>query len=131
MLLTFSGIILLLLFLLVTYLISSFEKICTWKKTYSDFCDLFKDALSPFVVLISTIVILGIEITTSTIIGIALFNIVTEESLLYAQYAFILSSILLLILLVGLRIVKDFAGASRLGIYFIVSVAGLYWSQYV
>ncbi|MEP0481590.1 MAG: hypothetical protein ABJD23_15315, partial [Nonlabens sp.] len=84
MLLTFSGIILLLLFLLVTYLISSFEKICTWKKTYSDFCDLFKDALSPFVVLISTIVILGIEITTSTIIGIALFNIVTEESLLYA-----------------------------------------------
>ena len=131
MLLTYSGIILLLVFLLVTYLISSFEKIFAWKQTYSDFCDLFKDALSPLVVLISSIVILGIEITTSTIIAIALYDLVVMQNLLYVQYAFILSSILLLILLVGLRIVKDFAGASRLGIYFIVSVAGLFWSQYI
>ncbi|WP_298953445.1 hypothetical protein [uncultured Nonlabens sp.] len=131
MLLHHSGIILLLIFLLVTYIISSFEKIFAWKQTYNGFCDLFKNTLSPIVVLISSVIILGIEIILSTIIVIALFKIVTEQSLLYAQYSFILSNILILILLVGLRIAKDFDGASRLGIYFIIGIAGLFWSQYI
>lgn len=131
MLITYSGIILILTFLFITYIISAYEKLFAWDKTYSDFCELFKGVLNPLVVKISSIVILGIEITTSTIIAIALYDLVVVQSLLYAQYAFILSSLLILILLVGLRIIKDFPGAARLGIYFLISVAGLFWSQYI
>lgn len=127
---TYSGIILILLFLLVTYLLSAYEKMFDWKKTVEDYSDMYKEVFSPLVVKLSIIVILGIEIAVSALIGIAVLDIINTQSLLYAQYAFVGSGFLIIMLLVGLRIIKDYPGASGLGIYFIISMIGLFWSQY-
>jgi len=128
---TYSGIILILAFLLVTYLMSAYEKMFDWGKTFEDYCLMYKDVFHPIVVRLSIIIILSIEITLSTLIGIAVYDIISVQSLLYAQYAFVLSGFLIIILLVGLRIVKDYSGSSGLGIYLIISMIGLFWSQYI
>lgn len=131
MILTASGIILILIFLLVTYLLSAYEKMMDWEKTVEDYSHMYKDVFNPMLVKLSIIIILGIEITLSTIIGIAVYDIISLQIFLYAQYAFILSGILIIILLVGLRLIKDYAGSSGLGIYFIISMMGLFWYQYI
>ncbi|MFT4838637.1 MAG: putative oxidoreductase [Oleispira sp.] len=128
---TYSGIILILIFLLVTYSLSAYEKMFDWKKTFKDYCDMYKGIFNPILVRLSIIIILGIEIILSTIICIALYDIISVQSFLYAQYALVLSGFLIIILLVGLRLIKDYSGSSGLGIYFIISMMGLFWSQYM
>ena len=102
-----------------------------WKKTVEDYCHMYQDVFNPMLVKLSIIIILGIEITLSTLIGIALYEIISVQSFFYAPYAFVLSGFLIIILLVGLRLIKDYSGSSGLGIYFIISMMGLFWSQYI
>ncbi|WP_213521085.1 hypothetical protein [Nonlabens sp.] len=131
MMMAYSGIILILIFLIVTYLLSAYEKMMDWKKTVEDYCHMYQDVFNPMLVKLSIIIILGIEITLSTLIGIALYEIISVQSFFYAPYAFVLSGFLIIILLVGLRLIKDYSGSSGLGIYFIISMMGLFWSQYI
>lgn len=125
------GIILILLFLLITYFISAYEKIADWENTRSLYQEMYKGIFQPFLIKLSILFILSIELILVVLIGFALFDSITLGNLLLAQTAFILSCLLLVILLIGLRLIKDYPGASGIGIYFIISLIGLFWSQYL
>jgi putative oxidoreductase len=131
MILTYSGVALILIFLFVTYIMSAYEKLGSWKNTVALYCDMYRGVFSTAIVKISIRVILGLELITCILISIALYNIITVQSLWYAQYACMLSGFLIIILLFGLRILKDYAGSSGLGIYFLISILGLFWSQFI
>lgn len=130
MILSNIGIILILLFLLITYFMSSYEKIADWKKTGILYQEMYKGIFKPFLIRLSILFILSFEIILVVLIGFALFDSINSGNLLLAEYAFVLSSFLLVILLIGLRLIKDYAGASGIAIYFIISLIGLFWSQY-
>jgi putative oxidoreductase len=131
MILSNIGIILILLFLLVTYLMSAYEKIADWKNTGTFYQEMYKGILTPLLIQVSILFILGFELILVVLIGFALFDFITSGNLLLAEYSFVLSSVLLIILLIGLRLIKDYPGASGIGIYFIISLMGLFWVQYL
>jgi hypothetical protein len=110
---------------------SAYEKLFAWKITVAHYCDMYQSVFSSALVKISILIISGLELITCILISVALYDILTIQSLWYASYAFILSGFLIIILLFGLRIVKDYAGSSGLGIYFLISLIGLFWSQYI
>jgi putative oxidoreductase len=125
MILTYSGVVLILIFLFVTYLMSAYEKLFAWNITVAHYCDMYRGVFSSAIVKMSILIISGLEITTCVLISIALYDIMAVPSLWYA------SGFLIIILLFGLRIVKDYAGSSGLGIYFLISMLGLFWSQFI
>ncbi len=131
MILTYSGVVLILIFLFVTYLMSAYEKLFAWNITVAHYCDMYRGVFSSAIVKMSILIISGLEITTCVLTSIALYDIMAVPSLWYASYAFMLSGFLIIILLFGLRIVKDYAGSSGLGIYFLISMLGLFWSQFI
>ncbi|MEN8816570.1 MAG: hypothetical protein ABF274_06850 [Nonlabens sp.] len=131
MILSNIGIILILLFLLITYFISAYEKVAEWKNTGTFYQEMYKGIFTPLLIQASILFILSFEFILVVLIGFALFDSIALGNLLLAEYAFILSSILLIILLIGLRLIKDYPGASGIGIYFIISLMGLFWTQYL
>ena len=75
------------------------------------------------------ILILILEVTVVTFAARGIWNILTSQNFDYASYAFITASILYILLLIGLRTINDYAGASRIAIYFLISIFGLFWIQ--
>jgi hypothetical protein len=110
---------------------SAYEKLFAWKITVAHYCDMYRGVFSSAIVKISILIISSLEIMICILISVALYDIITNQNLWYASYAFILSGFLIIILLFGLRIVKDYAGSSGLGIYFLISMMGLFWSQFI
>ncbi|AGC76553.1 hypothetical protein LX97_01214 [Nonlabens dokdonensis] len=126
MLLSNSTVILISAFLSITYFFSAFEKIKDWNKTIKYYNEMFKGRLSRKLVLVSIYVIIVVELSSILLFLYGNFSFINSESRIVLQYAFIISSILLLVLLSGLRIAKDYQGAAQIGIYFLISIFGLY-----
>ena len=129
MLLSHSTIILLSAFLCITYLFSAFEKIKDWNETTKYYNKMFKGRLSRKLVLVSIYVIIVVELSSILLFLYGNFSLINSESKIVLQYAFVTSAILLLVLLCGLRIAKDYQGAAHIGIYFLISTFGLYLTE--
>ncbi|ARN72189.1 hypothetical protein BST91_11230 [Nonlabens tegetincola] len=76
-----------------------------------------------------TIFILLAEVLIATLALFALYKIYSSGTLDFARYTFIGSSLVFIILLIGLRIIRDYEGASRIAIYFGVTSLGLLWAS--
>ena len=126
MLISHSTIILLSAFLCITYFFSAFEKIKDWNETIKYYNEMFKGRLSRKLVLVSIYVIIVVELSSILLFLYGNFSLINLESKIALQYAFMISAILLLVLLCGLRIAKDYQGAAQIGIYFLISIFGLY-----
>ena len=129
MLLQYSGPIIILFFLLITYIISAYEKINGWKTTKIAFKKMYAKTFVAKAIVPLLVAILAGEVVIVTFAALAIFDILTLQNFRYANYAFIASSILCLFLLIGLRLIEDYQGASRIGIYFTISIFGMYWVQ--
>ena len=114
--------ILILLFLIVTFLQSGFDKVSDWKGNISFIKQHFsssplKNYVSP---LLAIIVVL--EIMAGALMFVGVFQLITvgnhELALLGAE----LCALTLIFLLVGQRLAKDYAGAMSLAVYFILTV---------
>ena len=115
------------LFFVITYAFSAFEKLGNWKGTVSYYEGLFKDSFVNFWI-------------PSALGGIILLELIVLGGLLYGGYQFvqfenvdtlyfsyIISVFLLLIFLIGQRILKDYDGAKNIAIYLIFNIIGLYF----
>lgn len=129
MLLSYSTIILISAFLCISYFFSAFEKIKNWNETIMYYNEMFKGKLSSKVILYSIYVIILVEVSSTLLFIYGNFSLIYSESKIVLQYALVTSAILLLILLCGLRIAKDYQGAAQIGIYFLVNTFGLYLIQ--
>jgi putative oxidoreductase len=118
--------ILILLFLVITFLISFVEKISDWKGTVTFIKEHFKNSplkkSVPF--LVSILVFLEFIATIFMIVGV--YQIYTSEIKEFALLGLELSAVVLIFMLIGQRLAKDYPGAMSLTVYFILTVFGVF-----
>jgi len=117
--------ILILLFLIVTFLQSGVDKIMDWKGNLDFIKDHFKNSpLANFVPLLLA-KIMVMEIFAGVLMLVGIVQLVTSGNKLMAFYGLVVSALSLIFLLIGQRLAKDYAGAMTLAVYFIIVIAGL------
>jgi len=114
--------IILLLFVIITFLQSGLDKVFDWNGNLSWLKGHFKD--SPFKnmvpLLLGTVTV--IEIAAGILSAIGMMQLFTNSSKTMALYGAITSCIALLMLLFGQRMAKDYAGAQTIVIYLVPAV---------
>ncbi|MFT6795679.1 MAG: putative membrane protein YphA (DoxX/SURF4 family) [Maribacter sp.] len=114
--------ILLLLFLIITFLQSGIDKITDWKGNLGWLTGHFSE--TPFKnmvpLLLATVLVTEVVAGVLCLLGIIQFLLSKDPTL--ALYGAILSCIALLMLLFGQRIAKDYEGARTIAVYFIPAI---------
>ncbi|MCM8569640.1 DoxX family protein [Gramella jeungdoensis] len=118
--------LLILVFILITFMQSGIDKATDWKGNTGWLKEHFSGTFLGGMVPMMVAIVMILEVITGilAILGIVWLLAYDEGGL--ALYACALSCITLLMLLFGQRIAKDYAGAFTLTGYFIVCVFGVY-----
>lgn len=118
--------ILLLFFLIVTFLQSGIDKVTDWGGNLSFIKDHFKN--SPLKNMVSTLlaVILILELMAGALMFVGVFQLATTGQTNLALLGVELSALCLIFLLVGQRLAKDYAGAMTLAVYFMIAIFGVF-----
>ena len=117
--------VLILLFLIVTFLQSGIDKLIDWKGNLSFIKGHFKNSPLKSSVPLLLGIILIMEILASLLMIIGVYQLYTSESKEMAILGVIISAFSLIFLLIGQRLAKDYAGAMTLAVYFIITIIGL------
>jgi len=117
--------VLILLFLIVTFLQSGIDKLFDWKDNLSFIKSHFKNYPLKNSVPLLLGIILIMEILASLLMIIGVYQLYTSELKEMAILGIIISALSLIFLLVGQRLAKDYAGAMTLAVYFIITIIGL------
>lgn len=118
--------ILVLLFLIITFLQSAIDKITDWKGNVDFISDHFKNSPLKNMVPLLLLTVLIFEIGASVLMLIGGYYIFTEGDGTVAKVGLEFAAITLLMLLIGQRLAKDYAGAMSLAVYFILTIFGIY-----
>ncbi len=119
-------IILILLFILVTFLQSGIDKAADWNGNVGWLKEHFASTfLSGFVSLMVGVIMI-LEFITGILAILGIIWLLAYNSFDLANYSCVLASITLIMLLFGQRIAKDYAGAFTLTGYFIVTIFGVF-----
>ncbi|SDM09736.1 DoxX family protein [Kriegella aquimaris] len=121
--------ILLLLFLIITFLQSGIDKIFDWNGNLTWLKEHFEESplgnIVPF--LLGTVLLS--EMAAGILCAVGLYQIVIMGKSSIALYGAILSCLSLLMLLFGQRMVKDYEGAKTIAVYFIPAILLVYILQ--
>ena len=117
-----AAVILLLLFLIITFLQSGIDKIIDWKGNLGWLQGHFKDTPLKGLVPLLLATILLTEVFAAVLCLVGLYQLIVTGNNALALYGAILSCIALLMLLFGQRIAKDYDGARTIAIYFIPAI---------
>jgi len=90
---------------------------------------MYKNHLTPFLVKVSMIIILGLEIIITSFLILGIYDLIAEQDIALSELGLVITGILFIILLIGLRILQDYRGAGRTAVYFLLTVFGLFWLQ--
>lgn len=121
--------ILLLTFMVITFLQSGIDKIVDWQGNLGWLNGHFeKTPLKNSVPLLLGIVLL-VEVAAGLLCGIGVVQMLFSGKTEIALYGAIFSCIALLMLLFGQRIAKDYAGAMTIAVYFVPAVFLVYLLQ--
>ena len=118
--------ILILIFILITFLQSGIDKATDWKGNTGWLKDHFSKTFLAGQVPLMVGIIMIIEIITGFAAILGIIWLIAFNNPTIALYACILAAITLLMLLFGQRIAKDYAGAFTLTGYFIVVIFGVF-----
>jgi len=118
--------VLILLFLIVTFIQSGIDKLLDWKGNVSFIKEHFKNSPLKNTVPLLLAIILIAEILAGILMSIGVYQLYTSEATEIALLGIELSAITLIFLLVGQRLAKDYAGAMSLAVYFIITVIGVF-----
>ena len=121
-----SAEILVLLFLIITFLQSGIDKITDWKGNVGFITSHFKNSPLQKMVPLLLLTVLIFEIAASILMLIGCYYIFAEGDGTVAKVGLEFSAITLIMLLIGQRLAKDYAGAMSLAVYFILTIFGLY-----
>lgn len=125
----YSGPILIIVFLLLTVLISAYEKLFMWNKTLHDYILMYKNHLPPVIVKISLIFIIGLEVVVTSFLILGIYDLIAEQEIALSELGLIITAFLFIVLLIGLRIIQDYSGGAKMALYFLLTVFGLFWLQ--
>lgn len=118
--------ILILIFILITFLQSGIDKATDWKGNTGWLKGHFSETMLSGIVPLMVGIIMIIEIITGILAIAGIFQLIANNDPSFALYTCALACITLLMLLFGQRVAKDYAGAFTLTGYFIVSIFGVY-----
>ena len=118
--------LLILLFLIVTFLQSGIDKIVDWNGNLGFIKDHFKNSPLKNMVPLLLGVVLITEVVAALFMVVGIYQIISSGVKEFAIYGVELSALTLIFLLIGQRLAKDYAGAMTLAVYFIITVFGLY-----
>ncbi|NJN50200.1 MAG: DoxX family membrane protein [Polaribacter sp.] len=118
--------VLILLFLIVTFLQSGFDKLLDWKGNVDFITSHFKNSPLKNSVPFLLFVILVLEIVSGILMVYGVYEIYALEDFAFALLGAELAALTLIFLLIGQRLAKDYAGAMTLAVYFIVAVFGVF-----
>ncbi len=122
----FAPQLLILAFLAIVFLQSGIDKLTDWKGNLSFLKDHFsKTFLKNNVPLMLGVIMVG-ELIVGVLSIIGIIQIYTSEIMIMGFYATVIAGKVLLALLLGQRIAKDYAGAMTIVVYFMVTVFGVY-----
>jgi len=122
----FAPHLLILMFLAITFLQSGIDKISDWNGNLSFLKEHFsKTFLRKSVPLMLGVILFG-EIIVGFLSIIGVIQIYLSEVTTIGFYASIIAAKILLLLLFGQRVAKDYAGAMTITVYFMVTVFGVY-----
>jgi putative oxidoreductase len=118
--------LLILFFLLVTFLISIIEKLSDWKGTIAYMSNSFKNTFIISFIKPLVVVLVFLEIFTVYFVSIGMYELYFYQEKETALLGSTFSCFSILYMLIGQRIAKDYPGATSLTVYFILSVFGVY-----
>ncbi|MGY8914745.1 MAG: DoxX family protein [Flavobacteriales bacterium] len=114
--------ILLLFFLLITFLQSGIDKLVDWKGNLSWLTGHFAESPLKNMVPMLLGVVVVMEMIAGILSAVGLFQIATTGGSQLAFYSAIVSCATLLMLLFGQRMAKDYEGAKTIAVYFIPAI---------
>lgn len=118
--------LLILLFLVITFLQSGLDKIFDWNGNKSYIKSVFENTfLKSTSSLLFVVIVIG-EMIAGLLSIIAIFEIYLYQTKTIGYLAVIISAKILLALLFGQRVAKDYAGAMTIAVYFAVTIFGVY-----
>ena len=118
--------VLVLLFLTVTFLQSGVDKLLDWKGNLSFITTHFKNSPLKHSVPLLLFVILILEITSGLLMLFGVYQLYTSGIKEIALLGTELCAVVLIFLLIGQRLAKDYAGAMSLAVYFMITLFGIY-----
>ena len=118
--------VLVLLFLTVTFIQSGLDKLLDWKGNLSFITEHFQNSPLKNSVPLLLAVILILEIIAGLLMSFGIYQLFTSGAKEIALLGTELSAIVLIFLLIGQRLAKDYAGAMSLAVYFIITLLGVY-----
>ena len=118
--------ILLQAFLIITFLQSGFDKIFDWKGNVSWLKEHFSKTFMANMVPLNMVIILVVEIMVAILCLIGVYELIANNDKTIGLYGAILSCIVLLMLLFGQRIAKDYDGARTIAIYFMPAIFAVF-----
>ncbi|MFT6869463.1 DoxX family membrane protein [Polaribacter sp.] len=118
--------VLVLLFLIVTFLQSGIDKLLDWKGNLSFIKDHFKSSPLKNGVPLLLSIILVLEIVAGVLMLFGVYQLYTSGAKEIALLGTELCAVVLIFLLIGQRLAKDYAGAMSLAVYFIITLLGVY-----
>ena len=118
--------VLLLIFLIITFIQSGIDKLLDWNGNISFIKEHFKNSPLKNTVPLLLGIVLIIEIVAGVLMSIGVYELYTSEAKEIALLGVELSAIALIFLLIGQRLAKDYDGAMSLGVYFIITVGGVF-----
>ena len=115
-----------LFFLIITFFQSGIDKVVDWNGNLLFLKDHFKSTPFKNIVALLLVVILVLELLAAAIMTVGIFSLLVIGSKELAFIGVQLSALTLILLLIGQRIAKDYAGAMTLAVYFIIAIFSMY-----
>lgn len=118
--------ILILLFLIITFLQSGVDKVLDWNGNLSFIKGHFANSPLKNIVPLLLGIILVIEIAASFLMIYGIYQFINDGTKTAALLGAEIAAVTLLFLLIGQRLAKDYAGAMTIAVYFIITIFGVY-----
>jgi hypothetical protein len=119
--------ILILVFLTITFLQSSYDKIFYWKDNVEWLKGHFAKTQLKNHVPLALLHVLVLELLSTILCAVGAIELLLNSGRTFGYYGAVFSCVTLLMLLVGQRLAKDYDGARTIVIYFIPAVMAVYW----
>jgi len=121
--------ILILIYIIITFLYSALEKIFQWKQSIDYYQSHFKNTFMEKFISPSLLLVIFMEMLTVILSLIGIYNLIQFDDKEYGYYGLVVAAFTLLGLMIGQRIAKDYSGAMLITVYFILAVFGLFLMQ--
>lgn len=119
--------VLILAFLAITFIQSSYDKLFHWKDNIDWLTLHFSKTQLKNHVKYALLNVLILELISGVLCVVGGIEILVNSGRIFGLYGAIFSCITLLMLLFGQRLAKDYDGARTIVIYFIPAVIAVYW----